>query len=52
MKKQMQYANQKGIPFVAMTGETEMAAGKVMLKNMATGAQQLLAPDEIPQSII
>ena len=28
MKKQMQYANQKGIPFVAMTGETEMQAGK------------------------
>ena len=51
MKKQMQYANQKGIPFVAMTGETEMAAGKVMLKNMATGEQQLLAPDEIPQNI-
>ena len=34
-----------------MTGETEMAAGKVMLKNMATGEQQLLAPDEIPQNI-
>ena len=51
MKKQMQYANQKGIPFVAMTGETEMAAGKVMLKNMATGAQQLLSPDEIAQNI-
>ena len=47
MKKQMQYANQKGIPFVAMTGETEMAAGKVMLKNMATGEQQLLAPEEM-----
>jgi len=47
MKKQMQYANQKAIPFVAMTGETEMAAGKVMLKNMTTGEQQLLAPDEI-----
>ena len=52
MKKQMQYANQKGIPFVAMTGETEMAEGKVMLKNMATGEQQLLAPEEIPQNII
>ena len=51
MKKQMQYANQKGIPFVVMTGETEMVAGKVMLKNMATGEQQLLAPDEILSSI-
>jgi len=52
MKKQMQYANQKGIPFVIMTGETEMAEGKVMLKNMTTGEQQLLAPDEICNCII
>ena len=51
MKKQMQYANQKAIPFVIMTGETEMAEGKVMLKNMATGEQQLLVPDEIAQNI-
>ena len=51
MKKQMQYANQKSIPYVIMTGETEMAEGKVMLKNMTTGQQQLLAPDEIPQII-
>ncbi len=47
MKKQMQYANQKSIPFVAMAGETEMTEGKVMLKNMATGEQQLVLPDEI-----
>jgi len=51
MKKQMQYANQKAIPFVVMTGETEMAEGKVMLKNMTTGEQQLLAPDEIVLNI-
>ena len=47
MKKQMQYANQKGIPFVIMTGETEMAEGKVMLKNMTTGEQKLVSPEEI-----
>ena len=47
MKKQMQYANQKAVPFVIMTGETEMAAGKVMLKNMTTGEQQLLLPEEV-----
>ena len=52
MKKQMQYANQKGIPFVAMTGETEMQAGKVMLKNMTTGEQQLLSPEELHQALI
>ena len=51
MKKQMQYANQKGIPFVIMTGETEMAEGKVMLKNMTTGEQQLLTPDVLASSI-
>ena len=51
MKKQMQYANQKTIPFVAMTGETEMAEGKVMLKNMATGEQQLVSPDELANSL-
>ena len=51
IKKQMQYANQKGIPFVAMTGETEMQAGKVMLKNMATGEQQLVSPDELANSL-
>ena len=47
MKKQMQYANQKAVPYVVMTGETEMAAGKVMLKNMQTGQQQLLSPEEL-----
>ena len=41
IKKQMQYANQKGIPFVIMTGETEMAEGKVMLKDMTSGEQKL-----------
>ena len=52
MKKQMQYANQKVIPFVAMTGETEMAAGKVMLKNMTSGEQQLVSPEELASSIL
>ena len=51
MKKQMQYANQKAVPFVAMTGETEMAEGKVMLKNMLTGEQKLLLPEEIAEAI-
>ena len=52
MKKQMQYANQKGIPFVIMTGETEMAEGKVMLKNMTTGEQKLVTPNELCQFIV
>jgi len=52
MKKQMGYANQKGIPFVIMTGETEMTEGKVMFKNMTTGEQQLVSPEEIKSLIL
>ncbi len=47
MKKQMSYANAKHIPFVALAGESEMAAGKITLKNMVTGEQQLLTPEDI-----
>lgn len=47
MKKQMSYANAKAIPFVAIVGENEMNEGKVMLKDMATGEQRLLSPDEL-----
>ncbi len=42
MKKQMSYANGKNVPFVAIVGENEMNAGKVMLKNMLTGEQSLV----------
>ena len=52
MKKQMQYANQKLIPFVALAGETEMAAGKFTLKNMASGEQMLLSPEELIVSVL
>ena len=51
MKKQMSYANAKQIPFVALAGENEINEGKVMLKNMETGEQQLLTPDELIESI-
>ena len=47
MKKQMSYANAKQIPFVALVGETEMAAQKITLKNMETGEQQLVTVDEL-----
>ena len=47
MKKQMSYANAKQIPFVALAGETEISAGKLTLKNMETGEQQLVTPDEL-----
>ena len=51
MKKQMSYANAKQIPFVALAGENEMAAGKLTLKNMESGEQSLVTIDEIIQTI-
>ena len=47
MKKQMSYANAKQIPFVALAGENEMQAGKITLKDMETGEQQLLTPEKL-----
>ena len=52
MKKQMAYANAKQIPFVVLAGENEMSQGKLTLKNMETGEQQLLSPDELVNSLL
>lgn len=46
MKKQMSYADTHHIPFVALVGESEIEAGKIALKNMITGEQQLVSPAE------
>ena len=51
MKKQMSYANAKMVPFVAIVGENEMKEGKVTLKNMASGEQSLVTPDELVAAI-
>ena len=47
MKKQMAYANGKQIPYVALAGENEIKEGKITLKNMETGEQQILTPEEL-----
>lgn len=47
MKKQMNYANAKGIPFVVLAGENEIEAGKFTLKNMTSGEQKLVTADEL-----
>lgn len=52
MKKQMSYADNKKIPFVAIVGETEMNDGKVMLKNMKTGEQGLASLEEVIEKIV
>ena len=47
MKKQMNYANAKQIPFVVIAGENEIKEGKLTLKNMVTGEQSLLTKEEL-----
>lgn len=47
MKKKMNYANKQNIPYVIIIGEDEVNAGKVMLKNMITGEQELKSVEEI-----
>jgi histidyl-tRNA synthetase len=39
MKKQMTYANNKNIPFVALVGENELKSNSITVKNMETGDQ-------------
>ena len=51
MKKQMSYANAHNVPFVALVGETEMAEGRITLKNMTTGEQQSLTIEEAVKAI-
>lgn len=51
MKKQMSYANAKGIAFVALAGENEIAQQKITLKNMTTGEQQLVSVDELIERV-
>jgi histidyl-tRNA synthetase len=47
MKKQMSYANALNIPYVALAGENEIKEGKVTLRNMLTGEQQLVSTEEL-----
>ncbi len=51
MKKQMSYANNNSICYVALAGENEINEGKVTLKNMSTGEQQLVSVDELIKTV-
>jgi len=42
LQKQMKYANDKNIPFVALIGEREIEENKIMVKNMISGEQTLM----------
>ena len=47
MKKQMNYANRREIPFVVMVGSTEVENNSYTLKNMQTGEQQECSLEEL-----
>lgn len=42
MRRQLDYANARQIPFVAMAGESEMQANRLTIKNMTSGEQQTI----------
>jgi histidyl-tRNA synthetase len=47
VSKNLNYANKKGIPLVAIIGEREIKEGKVTVKDMKTGKEETSAPDDI-----
>jgi histidyl-tRNA synthetase len=51
MKKQLDYANKKKIPYVILAGENEMKEGKLTVKDMQTGEQNVLTWEEIMKKL-
>ncbi|MEM9416728.1 MAG: histidine--tRNA ligase [Bacteroidota bacterium] len=51
LKKQLQYAHKRHLPFVAIIGEEEHATQTVMLKNMQTGTQQSCSLDQLVKEL-
>ncbi|MDB3907282.1 ATP phosphoribosyltransferase regulatory subunit, partial [Crocinitomicaceae bacterium] len=47
MNKQMKYANDRGVKFVALVGKNEMEHGVLRIKNMDTGEQEDIQPDAL-----
>lgn len=47
MNKQMKYANDRGVKFVALVGKNEMEQGVLRIKNMDTGEQDDIQPDAL-----
>ena len=52
MKRQMNYANAKNIPYVVFAGEDEIEKGKLMLKDMQSGEQKLVTTKELIASVL
>ena len=51
MKKQMNYANSRKIPYVALVGEQEVKDGVVTLKEMESGNQEQLTPAQLVEKL-
>lgn len=51
MKKQMEYANKRAIPYVVIVGESEAAEQIATVKNMTTGEQQRVAFGELADAL-
>jgi histidyl-tRNA synthetase len=51
VKKQMNYANSRNIPFVALIGENEATEGTVTIKNMISGSQEKIPLEELENYI-
>ncbi|MBP5488328.1 MAG: histidine--tRNA ligase [Bacteroidales bacterium] len=47
LKKQFDYADRKGIPFISICGETEASEGLVQIKNLASGEQRSFPKDDL-----
>ena len=47
LKKQFDYSDRKGIPFLSICGETEAAEGLIQIKNLATGEQKSFPKDDL-----
>lgn len=47
IKKQMEYAHRKHIPFVILIGKDEMEKGVMTVKDMSTGEQKNSSPEEV-----
>ena len=47
MKKQMNYANDRQIPYVAIVGADEVQNGTITLKNMVSGDQQSMTVEQV-----
>ena len=51
LKKQFEYADRKGIPFLAIVGDQEVADGTVTLKNLASGEQRAVAKEALAEAL-